>query len=236
MALCGAALGEATNPNWGLVDNQNGTATYSITLNGSFNINLGDAAIKDGESFSMTIEATAPAWANEWGTAIAGTANPYANQQAADNFRVYFGNPAKENQKVVYSLNNWEYTKQGAEVDYSGVPSTPSTETPLTLGFTFTYVNSKDAGWPEGTAESNSEGNYFQITNSANSNVKFNATDYNIVRSFNFSTLTNVGDVAVTDGTITTISITKAYTIPEPATATLSLLALAGLAARRRRK
>ena len=44
------------------------------------------------------------------------------------------------------------------------------------------------------------------------------------------------GTIAITNRTLTTSKEIAGLAIPEPATATLSLLALAGLAARRRRK
>ncbi|MBE6418011.1 MAG: PEP-CTERM sorting domain-containing protein [Akkermansiaceae bacterium] len=49
---------------------------------------------------------------------------------------------------------------------------------------------------------------------------------------FTDGTTTKTGTIEVNGGAI---KVTNSQTIPEPATATLSLLALAGLAARRRR-
>lgn len=45
--LTGAAMA-ATTPEWNFADNGNGTATYSVTLNGNYNIDLGAAAITNG--------------------------------------------------------------------------------------------------------------------------------------------------------------------------------------------
>lgn len=120
------------------------------------------------------------------------------------------------------TLSNYTYTAPAA--------ANVSAANPIRFGLTFTYVNGVDA------ADGN---NYFTIAPTADSQIQFDAqTDYNVVRSFNFSNLTN--DTAsyadAPSDMKTTISITKVGSIPEPTTAALSLLALAGLAARRRRK
>lgn len=247
LALAGVAIGESTTtPKWTITNNGDGTATYTATLEGEYNINLGEAAIKNGESFILTIETSATGWANAYGSGLAGTTNPFdaESKKYDDAFTVYIG-ASPGNKKLIYALNDWVYTKTETDgVDYTGVPASINAVTPLTLGFTFTYVNSTDAGLPEGANESTTSGNYFTISNSANSDVTFDFIDYNICASFNFDKLINYGVTGGKDGgstssmpnAITTISITKAYTIPEPTTATLSLLALAGLAARRRRK
>lgn len=246
--LTGAAMA-GTTPKWNFTDNGNGTATYSVTLNGNYNIDLGAAAITNGESFTMTVECTAPSWGNEWGTGLVGTENPYSadGKKYDDAFVVYVGRKTN-NPKLIYALNDSRYEQK---VDYTEASQNPSAESPLTLGMTFTYVNSKDAGLADGAAESNDGGNYFTISSTADSDVAFSFTEYDIQASFNFATLTNYGVtsgagggsvVGMPDSAVTTISITKAYTapaapaVPEPTTATLSLLALAGLAARRRRK
>ena len=72
-----------------------------------------------------------------------------------------------------------------------------------------------------------------------------NGSSYN-VNAFELSsagvlTLNRGGSVSLTDGAQfgganLTFKVNSAYVVPEPTTATLSLLALAGLAARRRRK
>ena len=239
MALACSVGVAATTPEWVIADHGNGTATYSITLTGDYTIDLGEAAIKGGESFTMTVETEASGWANGWGTGLVGTKDPYGSDGSNDNFRVYFGH-VSSNEKLVYNLNGWAYEQSSGDAcpDYSGVAESG----PLTLGFTFTFVNSDDA-LEDGENETSGGGNYFTIANSQNSDVTFSYTDYNIVGSFNFATLTNESTTAsMPSGAVTTISITKAYSapdtpgVPEPATATLSLLALAGLAARRRRK
>ncbi|MBR5886917.1 MAG: PEP-CTERM sorting domain-containing protein [Akkermansia sp.] len=193
-------------------------------MTGDYNIELGDAAIKNGESFTMIVETTASGWANQYGTGLVSTSNPYGGSNGADNFRMYFGRPGHNNEPVVFGFNNWEYNSREGKltgVDMTAAPVAPSQDTPLTLGMIFTYDGSKVV-----------------VTNSENSQVKFAINENHIVSSFNFSTLTNTGAASMPNAE-TFISITKAYTapvVPEPTTATLSLLALAGLAARRRRK
>lgn len=55
-----------------------------------------------------------------------------------------------------------------------------------------------------------------------------------VTKTLTFNSLLNVNEMSLNTGRLTNASVTS-Y-VPEPATATLSLLALAGLAARRKRK
>ncbi len=235
MALAGAAMA-ATTPEWSFVDNGNGTATYSVTLNGNYTIDLGKAAIENGEAFTMTVETKASGWANQYGSGLVSTNDPYsyntAPEQADNNFRMYFGS-ANNTERVVVGINRWSYGSNESKltgIDVSNVPALESgsatkTVSPLTLGMVLTYNGSS----------------LLTITNTADSDIKFSISESNVVGTFNFATLTNTGVASMPDAE-TFISITKAYTapitpaVPEPTTATLSLLALAGLAARRRRK
>ena len=120
------------------------------------------------------------------------------------------------------TLSNYTYNAPAA--------ANVSAANPIKFGLTFTYVNEDDA------ADGN---NYFTIAPTADSQIQFDVLeDANVVRSFNCSNLTN-DTAAYVDAPAdmkTTISITKVGSIPEPTTAALSLLALTGLAARRRRK
>ena len=70
----------------------------------------------------------------------------------------------------------------------------------------------------------------------SNSSVSYtyDVADWGLVASDNIVVLVNHNND--TTFTISDMSVTAAVNVPEPATATLSLLALAGLAARRRRK
>ncbi len=199
-----------------------GTVTYTTTLSGLYDIDLGEAAIKDGEAFTLTVTTTINAHGNSWGTGIIGTHDVYDSNGGADNLRVYVGNPANQD-KVIFNMNNWGYEKNATD----GNLVNPS-EMPLTISFTLSY-----------------DGTTLTYASLEGSDVTWDsASDTNIVTTFNFATLTNtttnsqVEQNAAFDGQTTTISITKAGTlpVPEPTTATLSLLALAGLAARRRRK
>ena len=235
MALTGAAVA-ATTPEWSFVDNGNGTATYSVTLNGNYTIALGEAAIENGEAFTLIVETTASGWANQYGSGLVSTNDPYnyntTAEKADDNFRMYFGSD-NNSERVVVGINRWSYGSSESKltgVDASNVPalktgSNAETVSPLTLGMVLTYNGS----------------NLLTVTNTADSDIKFSISESNIVGSFNFATLTNTGAASIPNAQ-TSISITKAYTapiapaVPEPATATLSLLALAGLVMRRRRK
>lgn len=106
MALTGAAVA-ATTPEWSFVDNGNGTATYSVTLNGNYTIALGEAAIENGEAFTLIVETTASGWANQYGSGLVSTNDPYnyntTAEKADDNFRMYFGSDNNSERVVVGS-------------------------------------------------------------------------------------------------------------------------------------
>lgn len=220
----------AEDPIWNMQINTNGTATWTTTLVGGFNFDLGDLAIKDGESFTLSVKQTATSWANGYGTGVISTGDPYDANRENDQFRFYVGKTGTDNAKVIMDVNGWEYDSSKDRLDgyTNNAPQDPSAEAPLTLGFVFQFVNGDDA------ANSN---DYFVLSSAPGADVVFAKTDDNIVRSFNFSHLQNTSSQAALPGdVVTTISITKEYLVPEPATATFSLLALAGFAARRRRK
>ena len=242
IALAGVATADvATTPVWTSTSTKPGQVTYSFTQTGSFNFtDLGAAAIKDGESFSITMEFYAVSNPFLQGNGLSflaaknGTADLYDINGNNDQFRFY----VRPGDGIVnFSVNGWIYGMGGdagtqlSNTSYTApAPESVSTETPVKFGLTFTYVNEADAANGD---------NYFTIAPTADSQFQFNVqTDYNCVRSFNFSDLTNYTGTYTNAPAdiVTTISITKAGVIPEPTTATLSLLALAGLAARRRRK
>lgn len=245
LSLAGVAVAvdPATTPVWTTSSTSPGQVTYSFTQTGSFNFtDLGDAAIKDGESFSLTFEIYAKSNPFLQGGGLSflaaknGDADLYNINGGNNQFRFY----VRPGDGVVnFNINGWIYG-MGSDItpDYGSVldnasytapaPGDVSADKPVKLGLTFTYVNETDA--PNGD-------NYFIISPTADSQFQFDAkTDYNCVRSFNFSDLTNYTKnyANAPADIVTTVSITKV--VPEPATATLSLLALCGLAARRRRK
>ena len=243
MALAGLAAADvATTPEWITTSTAPGQVTYTFTQTGSFNFaDLGDAAIKDGESFSITMEFYAVSNPFLQGNGLSfiaaknGNADLYDINGNNDQFRFY----VRPGDGIVnFSVNGWVYgmgrdaRTQLSNTSYTApAPDSVSAENPVKFGITFTYVNDADA------ADGNS---YFTLAPTADSQFQFAAqTDYNCVCSYNFSDLTNYTGTwtnAPSD-IVTTVSITKAgELVPEPTTATLSLLALAGLAARRRRK
>ena len=243
MALAGIASADvATTPVWTTASTTPGQVTYSFTQVGSFNFtDLGDAAIKDGESFSLTLEIYAKSNPFIQGGGLSflaaknGTSDLYDINGGNDQFRFY----VRPGDGIVnFGVNGWIYgTGVDAKTQLSNpsytapAPDSVSAETPVKFGLTFTYVNDTDAA---------NDDSYFILAPTADSQFQFDAqTEYNCVRSFNFSDLTNYTGTwtnAPSD-IVTTVSITKAgELVPEPTTATLSLLALAALAARRRRK
>lgn len=241
MALSGVAAADvATTPVWTTSSTAPGQVTYTFTQTGSFNFtDLGDAAIKDGESFTLTMKFVCPSNPFIQGNGLSFVAakngsnsDLYDINGANNQFRVYL---RPKDDCLILSLNGWTYGYGGdAQTDSTSYVTTlPQTgdisaNNPVILGFTLQYV-----------AEGN---NYFTFATTEDSQVQITPiTDYNVVRSYNFSDLTNYTDnwVNAPADIVSTISITKAGelpTVPEPTTATLSLLALAGLAARRRRK
>lgn len=219
---------QTTTPDWTVVDNGDGTLTYTATVSGNYNFSLGDAAITDGESFTLSVETTADGWANGWGTGLVGTVDPYNRSWNADNFGVYFGRPTHNTTQLEVDVNLWSYKDGEKFNDISYTKTDIENASSLTLGFTFQFVNSTDA------ADGN---NYIVMGTTQNSDVQFSSVmDDNVVTSYNFAALTNTGAASMTNP-VTTIVITKpgSLSVPEPATVTLSLLALAGLVARRRR-
>ncbi len=212
------AYAETTSADWTRTTSYaDQTETFTTTLAGSFTLTLADAGIELGsESFSLSVTTTAPSFANSWGTGLLGTSDPYGNPKGKDQFGIYVGSTT--NKKVEIGTNSWGYGMTNV------VYTEPADSAPWTFSFTLTY--NADADTP-----------YIEFSSNEGSSVTFDTKrDTNIVSTFNYATLTNVGTVDVPSGTTTTISITRgAVVAPEPATATLSLLALAGLAARRRR-
>lgn len=241
MALTGVATADvATTPVWTTSSPAPGQVTYSFTQTGSFNFtDLGDAAIKDGESFTITMKFVCPSNPFVQGDGLSFVAaksgsgsDLYDINGNHNQFRVYL---RPKDQCLILSLNGWTYGYGGdAATDSSSyVENFPQTgdisaENPVVLGFTLQYVAEGD--------------NHFTFSTTEDSQVQIAPiTDYNVVKSYNFSDLTNYTGqwVNAPADLVSTISITKAGeipSVPEPTTATLSLLALAGLAARRRRK
>ena len=243
MALAGVAAADvADTPVWTTTSTAPGKVTYSFTQTGSFDFtDLGGAAIKDGESFSLTLEIYAPSNPFLQGGGLSflsaknGTNDLYNINGDNNQFRFY----VRPGDGIVnFSVNGWVYGMGGDAgtalqnaVYTAPAPDSVSAETPVKLGITFTYVNGTDAADGD---------NYITLAPTADSQFQFDVhKDNNCVRTFNFSDLTNYTETYTNAPAdiITTVSITKAgELVPEPTTATLSLLALAGLAARRRRK
>ncbi|MBE6435991.1 MAG: PEP-CTERM sorting domain-containing protein [Akkermansiaceae bacterium] len=241
MALAGISV--AASPEWSAVQTDSEHVTYTTTQTGSFTFDsLGEASITNGESFTLTMKFYAESNpflqsnALSFLTAKAGSGSDiYDIAGNTDNqFRVYI---RESDQTLHFNVNggngSWKYghNTEGKSEFANYVWNIPaqneiSSETPVLIGLTFNYVSTGD--------------NHFTISATADSQIQFDAfTEYNVVHSFNFSDLTNyTGSYTnAPSNLVTTVSITKAgKLVPEPTTATLSLLALAGLAARRRRK
>ena len=243
MALAGIA--SAAAPEWSAVQTDPTHVTYTTTQTGSFTFDsLGDAAISNGESFTLTMRFTCTSNPFVQGNALsflaakAGSQNDLYDIGGEHNqFRLYI-RPGDEFVQLSINGYNYGHNTGGNNSEYytSTLPAVVSQETPVTLAFQFIYLNDADA--PDGDSD-------FTFASLPESQIQLSISDHNIVKTFNFSDLTNyTGSYNNCPADmVTTISITKAGqlpidptpSIPEPTTATLSLLALAGLAARRRR-
>lgn len=238
LILAGIAMGGA--PEWTVSQTDENHVTYTTTQIGSFTFDdLGDAVIEDGESFTftMTFTCTTNPFVQANGLSFLAargddTSDLYDISGKGNNqFRLYI---RPNDNCLMLDINNYSYGYGEASMDStsytSTLPETVSTDTPVKLAFQLTYVSAKDAADGD---------NYFTFSSLEGSQIQIDPiTDKNVVRNFNFSDLTNYTGTYVNAPAEleTTISITKSGMLPEPTTATLSLLALAGLAARRRRK
>lgn len=237
LLMAGVAMGAA--PTWNITQTDATHVTYTATWTGSFTFDdLGDAAIKDGESFTLAMSFTSASNPFVQGNALSfiaaknGDSADLYDINGKDNmFRLYI---RPNDSCLMLNINGWSYGYGEASTDStsytSTLPTTPSAETPVKLAFELKYVNDTDA--PGGDS-------YFSFSSLADSQIQIDPiTDNNVVRAYNFHDLTNYtgSHTNAPADLVTTISITKEGTIPEPTTATLSLLALVGLAARRRRR
>lgn len=240
MALAGVV--SAASPVWVAEQIDSSHVTYTTTQTGSFTFDsLGDAAISNGESFSMTLTFCSTSNPFLQGNALSfiaakagSTSDLYDIAGNTNNqFRLYI---RQSDHAFHFNVNggnsNWNYghnTDNHSEFsNYTwNVPevSTISSDNPVLIGLTFTYVAEGD--------------DYFTISPTNDSQIQFDTfTEDNVVHTLNFSDLTNytASYSNAPSDMVTTIAITKSGQLPEPTTATLSLLALVGLVARRRRK
>lgn len=198
-----------TSPDWtvseGIFDR---TITYtSKKLYGKYSVDLGEATIKNGDSFTLYVSMKVCSWSKEMGTPIAST----------DNFNVYFGSFSYKTVKL--TANNTVYEMSGLSYKYS--TSQVDSRNPVTLSFIFQYINEKDSLVGK---------DYFIFSAGKDSDVKFDTfTEYNIKTDFNFTSLTSeYFSMPPAQNQETIISITKSSQIPEPSTTAFSLLAIVG--------
>lgn len=209
LLLSSMFTGYAAEPTWDM-DTSEGSLSYSTTLQGTYTYDsLGDANIKNDESFSMTMKAIC-------------IENPYVNSNtsqsvfaskgdfegdiynltiAGDNqLRLFVddcGNSTRYNDSSDYFLHvyvngetygyyryvkNW--TKKLNITNFSFFNANRHNEdNPYIIGITFTYVNAKDSG--DGVA-------YFTLASTEDSAIVFDEyTETDIKHTFNFSDLTN---------------------------------------------
>ena len=209
LLLSSMFTGFAAEPTW-VMDTSEGSLSYSSTQQGTYTYDsLGDANIKNGESFSMTMKAIC-------------IENPYVNSNtsqsvfaskgdfegdiynltdAGDNqLRLFVddcGNSTRYEDSSDYFLHiyvngetygyyryvkNW--TKKLDITRFSFFDANRNNEdNPYIIGITFTYVNAKDSS--DGVA-------YFTLASTEDSAIVFDEyTETDIKHTFNFSDLTN---------------------------------------------
>ncbi len=240
------AADAVTSTDWTVINGTlPGSKVYtSEVILGNFNITLdydNKPIIDDNESFSLRFTMSSDAnngyegFANAYGTGLIGTASPYTKDGLTDDnqFNIYVGHDSGaewSEDKVELYINGSKYTVDG----YTYNPLNDNNSDKLTLDFQILYQAGETA-----------QDTKLIFSSCQSSDVQFTTMEITgITKTLDFATLTNYGEAY--DGSTTSITvdapkgastlITITTNIPEPATATLSLLALAGLAARRRRK
>ena len=227
LALSGLAIGETPAEY---------TDTYSAASwsNGTLTLNRGLDLSLDYWSIEATLTLT-PDIGNTsyWGTRFLYTSS--AEQPSKNDFFLYLGSMEKEGTPEDHpEWANYGYVNFrgfGTRTDGTDIQIKDAQGNRLTFDGTYTFKLTRN------------DDKFNIITldekQSIISNLEFDAS---ILGTGTISTLKS--DVLVTNANVTgwaewtkpTVTISTVKPIPEPTTATLSLLALAGLAARRRRK
>ncbi len=173
-------------------------------------------ALSCSENWSITVTFTGSSTGfNQWGTAVLATGDVAATASFTNGFQLYAGTSANgSGEHLITKINT------GSE---SG-SSLPSAAT-----YTLTAAYTVEDGASTGTL-------VLSVLDSSGTTTELGRSS-TISSSASISSL-STNAIGVEGWTLGTVTVTadSIASVPEPATATLSLLALAGLAARRRRK
>lgn len=187
-----------------------------------YTLNLGNEALdftQENWTFSITLTLDTEFGTNNWGsTVIATGTEPFPNGVFSNGLQFYVQGKGNSGDRTVGQVN----------VKGSGLTSDAGTsmdmQTLLTSG-TYTF-----------TVERTGDSTVYSVTDSKGAlcGSKTVTASWDNVMPTSF--VTSINDTQLNNGwTLPSITFTTPV-VPEPATATLSLLALCGLAARRRRK
>ena len=235
LLLSSMYTGYAAEPTWDM-DTYEGSLSYSTTLQGTYTYDsLGDANIKNGESFSITMKAICienPYVHSNTSQSVFASKGDFEGDiydltNAGDNqLRLFVddcGNSTRYNDSSDYFLHiyvngetygyyryvkNW--TKKLQITNFSFFNANRHNEdNPYIIGITFTYVNAKDSS--DGVA-------YFTLASTEDSDIVFDVyTETDIKNTFNFSDLTNATvHTAVPDSQQLQMTVIKA--MPEATT------------------
>ena len=196
------------------------------------------SASVDSDGFSPTdVQAlTLNSWVGTWEN------SSLANQVSAgaDGLSLQIGAAASNNSGGNYAAVKFEAeTPLTLSFDIKNTGSWGTNKASFTCEYTCTVYGFGTDGSSSviGTWSDNIAGSSISETYEKSPGITLEKGDYTsygiIFRSMETSTLANQAGVAMN---ISNIKVTAERLVPEPTTATLSLLALAGLAARRRRK
>ena len=137
------------------------------------------------------------------------------------------------------STGNAAWYNSSVTVNEDGTATSLEIDAPSSTWFSYTIGNKTDEGYQISQAWENIDGATVTIgydskeTETTITFAKDGVSNSLVVGNYSL----NASDIAISDSpSFTNVSFTYTPAVPEPTTATLSLLALAGLAARRRRK
>lgn len=193
------------------------------TKSGSYyTLNLGTEALdftQENWTLSITLTLDTKSSTNTWGSSVITTGtNPFPDGVFSDGLQFYVQDKGNGGDRKVGQVN----------VKGSGLTSDAGTamdmSTLLTSG-TYTF-----------TVERTGDSTVYSVTDSNGAVCGSKTVDASWNNVMPTSFVTSINDTQLSNGwTLPSVTFTTPV-VPEPATATLSLLALCGLAARRRRK
>ncbi len=247
-------------------DFSNNTTTYWVKLTGNYNINLGEASIGQGDTGVLSVYTSDTNWANTYGIGLVSNTDPYDQKEgaAATEHTAYYvarpDGPHYAPRAIELYINKYNYVCSGGESHGVQMPKTVYSDAAygytlnalgnLTFGYTLSaeVVDGEFIGmkfespetWTTPEGETWTLDAYMQGENDTHYAILPNqGGSFALTELVSYGLAHNSTNYALDPDAETYIVITKSLrdgVVPEPSTATLSLLALAGLVARRRRK